>query len=164
MSLKPDYIFSSAYDITPEFLHSIGISTVISDIDNTLITYDDEAPTQQCICWLDEMRASGIKISFLSNNTTDRVDVFNKDLSLPAIGKGAKPLPCKAKKLFEQLNTDKTACVFLGDQIFTDVICGKLLGVRTVLVPPIKDKKDPFTRFKRVLEGLILNKKHDFNK
>jgi predicted HAD superfamily phosphohydrolase YqeG len=44
----------------------------------------------------------------------------------------------------------------MGDQIFTDVWAGKRLGVRTILLPPIKDKRDIFTRFKRLLEKPIL--------
>ena len=46
----------------------------------------------------------------------------------------------------------------MGDQIFTDVLAARLAGVRAALVPPIKDKTDLFTKFKRLLEKPILKK------
>ena len=51
----------------------------------------------------------------------------------------------------------------MGDQIFTDVWCAKRCGARAFLVPPIKDKTNFITRFKRRLEKGILRrfyKKH----
>ena len=46
----------------------------------------------------------------------------------------------------------------VGDQIFTDVWAARNSGVMAVLVPPINDKKDVFTKFKRLLERPILKK------
>jgi predicted HAD superfamily phosphohydrolase YqeG len=40
----------------------------------------------------------------------------------------------------------------MGDQLFTDVLAGKNLGMHAYTVPPIRDKRDLFTRFKRLLE------------
>ena len=52
---------------------------------------------------------------------------------------------------------NQTAC--LGDQIYTDVLCGKWARLQwTLLVPPIKDKTDLFTRFKRLMEKPVLKK------
>jgi len=38
------------------------------------------------------------------------------------------------------------------------------MGIRTYLVSPIKDKRDPFTRFKRWLEKPILRKYYKKNR
>ena len=48
--------------------------------------------------------------------------------------------------------------IFIGDQIFTDVLAAHNVGIKAVLVPPIKDKTDLFTKFKRLLEKPILYK------
>ena len=45
----------------------------------------------------------------------------------------------------------------MGDQILTDVLAGKIYGMRTILVPPIKDKKNLFFKLKRLLERPVLN-------
>ncbi len=44
----------------------------------------------------------------------------------------------------------------LGDQIFTDCLAAKRLGMKAYIVPPIKDKKNLFFRFKRLLEKPFL--------
>jgi predicted HAD superfamily phosphohydrolase YqeG len=56
------------------------------------------------------------------------------------------------------LGTDKDNSIFIGDQILTDVWAAHNAGIRALLVSPINDKKDPFTRFKRILEGPIQRK------
>ncbi len=156
MSFQPDHIFESTYGITPEFFISNGIKYVISDIDNTLITYDDAGPTQRCRDWIDQMTEAGIKIAFLSNNKNDRVAVFNESLGFSAYAKAGKPFAKKAKMLLAEMGAEKSETCLLGDQLLTDVLCGKSLGVKTVLVSPIKDRTDAFTKFKRKLEKLIL--------
>ena len=48
---------------------------------------------------------------------------------------------------------------FLGDQIFTDVLSARNLGIEiALLVPPIKDKLTLFFRFKRLMEKPIIRK------
>ena len=46
----------------------------------------------------------------------------------------------------------------MGDQIFTDVWAARNAGIRAILVPPIKDKRDILTRTKRLLEKPIIKK------
>ena len=50
------------------------------------------------------------------------------------------------------MESDKTDTAVIGDQLLTDVLSGKLLGLRAILVPPIKDRSSAFFRFKRSLE------------
>lgn len=48
---------------------------------------------------------------------------------------------------------------FLGDQIFTDVLSARNLGIEiALLVPPIKDKLTLFFRFKRLMEKPVIRK------
>ena len=46
----------------------------------------------------------------------------------------------------------------MGDQVFTDVWAARNAGIRVILVPPIKDKTDVFTKFKRLLERPVMRK------
>ena len=48
----------------------------------------------------------------------------------------------------------------MGDQILTDVWAAHNAGIRAILVPPINDRRDILTKFKRVLEKPI-QKKYD---
>jgi HAD superfamily phosphatase (TIGR01668 family) len=154
----PDFIFDNFYSITPEFLKENNISAIVSDIDNTLVTYDDEKPTLRVLSWLESLASADIKISFVSNNSHERVRIFNEALGFFAVGKSKKPFKKNILHAVEYMNVPRENVCMLGDQIFTDVLAGQNAGLKTILVPPINDKRDVLTRFKRFLEKPIIKK------
>ena len=164
MSLfSPDYTFCAYFHVTPSFLKEQGISTLLLDIDNTLAPYEQPLPDARLVAWLESLRAEGIAVAFLSNNHAERVELFSKELALSCRYDAHKPLARRAKALFASLGGTKKTTAFMGDQIFTDVLCAHFSGARAILVPPIWDKRDAGTRFKRWLEKGILRryyKKH----
>lgn len=154
----PDFVFDDFYSITPEFLKENGIFAIVSDIDNTLVTYDDEKPTLRVLSWLESLKSADIKISFVSNNSHERVRIFNESLGFFAVGKSGKPFKKNVLYAIEYMNVPKENVCMLGDQIFTDVFAGQNAGIKTILVPPIKDRTDFLTRSKRILEIPFLKK------
>ena len=161
--LQPNYTFRAYRDLTPDFLVERGITVLLSDIDNTLAPYEQPIPDEALKSWLDAMKAAGITVAFLSNNHAPRVELFNGELGLPLRYDAHKPLPRSAKALLRRLGAHKKQAALIGDQVFTDVLCAKLTGITSILVPPIKDRTDKGTRFKRYLEKGILRryyKKH----
>lgn len=163
--LSPDFYFSKFSDITPEFLKKNNIKTMLIDVDNTLAPYGQAQPDEKILSWLDSLTKNEIGFAFISNNSSDeRIRRFNQNIGAPAFAKSGKPFAGKNIKLaLAQLGGEKQSTAFLGDQVFTDVCAGKFNGMRAILVPPIKDKKNAFFRFKRALEKPILNyyfKKH----
>ncbi|MBE6538222.1 MAG: YqeG family HAD IIIA-type phosphatase [Ruminococcaceae bacterium] len=148
----PDYMFDSFKDITPEFLLSIGVHTVLVDIDNTLAPYEAPDPNQHVIRWFEDLRNHGIKAALMSNNDAARVHRFNQSLRLPAYYDCKKPSTRSYVHVISRLGCDRAETCVIGDQIFTDVLTGKRLGLRAILVPPIHDQKTFFFRFKRLLE------------
>ncbi len=47
----------------------------------------------------------------------------------------------------------------VGDQLFADVVSGRLAGLACILVRPIHPEQEPwFTRMKRPLERFLLNR------
>lgn len=159
----PDATFLSYRDVTPDVLHAAGVEVLILDIDNTLAPYEQPEPDGAIAAWLAALAAAGIRAGFLSNNHAERVELFNKTLGLPVLYDAKKPLRKCARKMMALLGGTPENTVFLGDQIFTDVWTARRMGARGFLVPPIKDKTDALTRFKRLLEKNVLKryyKKH----
>ena len=148
----PDRIFDKFDDITPEYLHECKIKAVISDIDNTLAPYEIEEPTDNIIAWIASLEKAGIKVAFISNNHPERVELFNRSIGVPAYPDAGKPGKKYMLAAMRELGVTPKETLMLGDQIFTDVLTGKRVGAKAFLVPPIKDKKTPFFRFKRLLE------------
>ena len=77
---------------------------------------------------------------------------------MPAYSKGGKPFKKNLLRAMSDMGTDISNTVLMGDQVFTDVWAAHNAGIKAILVPPIKDKRDPFTKFKRLLEKPFLKK------
>jgi len=150
--LIPDLILGSFQEITPELLRSHGIRYILSDIDNTLVTYDDEEPTPSLLSFIQMLEECRVQLGFLSNNHEDRVERFNRSLGFVAISDAGKPGLKGAKKALLQMGANPKETMFLGDQLLTDAACAKQLDLFTVIVPPIRDRTDLFHRCKRKLE------------
>ena len=158
-TFQPNFYFKKYSDITPDFLKKNNIKTLLLDVDNTLAPYEQPDPSEENLAWFDSLEEAGIGYAFISNNSSDaRIKRFNKKIGVLAFAKSGKPFAKKTiNKVLSALGAEKESTVFVGDQIFTDVCAGKFNGMRAILVPPIKDKKNLFFRFKRALEKPILN-------
>ena len=159
-TLVPEYKFEKFDDVTAEFLLSLGIKGVLLDIDNTLEPYEHALPGEHVLLWLKSLSDNGIRTAIVSNNNRERVELFNKEIGMPAYAKAGKPFRKNLLKAMSDIGTDSSNTAFIGDQILTDVWAAHNAGLLAILVPPINDKKDIFTRFKRWLEKPI-QKKYD---
>ena len=156
----PDFYFEKYRDITPDFLKKNNIKTLLLDIDNTLAPYEQAEPSEENLAWLGALTKEGIGFAFISNNSSDaRIARFNEKIGAPAYAKSGKPFAKRnINRVFAAIGGSRETAAFVGDQIFTDVLAGKFNGLRAILVPPIKDKKNLFFRFKRALERPILKR------
>ena len=154
----PDFRFSTFDLASAEFLSSIGVKGIVLDVDNTLEPYENPLPTERVLSWLDSLNASGIQAAIVSNNDKERIEFFNKDIGLPAYYKAGKPFKKNVLLAMKDMGTMPEETILMGDQVFTDVWAARNAGIRAILVPPIRDKRDVFTRFKRLLEKPILKK------
>ena len=153
----PDYYFDTVYEVTPELLKAHGIKGLILDIDNTLVPYEIPTPTAENKAWLTMMHKNGIKTAFVSNNHKERVELYNEELGCPAFYDSGKPFKkaCNRALLAMALNPFEVAII--GDQVFTDVVCGRNAGLKLcILVKPIKDKTNLFFKSKRLLEKPVI--------
>lgn len=154
----PDRRFRTFSDLTPEYLHSIGVRALILDVDNTLEPYENPLPGEPVRRWIASLKEAGIVCGIVSNNGKGRIGVFGRELSLPTICHAAKPFSRSVRKMIAVLGAKREETALLGDQIFTDVWAAKNAGIRAFLVPPIRDRGDPLTKCKRFLEKPFLRK------
>jgi len=157
-TLVPDYCFETFDKANAEFLTSIGVKAILLDVDNTLEPYENPIPSEKVLLWFESLKKSGINAAIISNNGKERIELFNKELGLLAFYKAKKPFKKRLKIAMDRLGVTPDETIFMGDQIFTDVWAARNAKIRAILVPPIKDKKDIFTKFKRLLEKPIMKK------
>ncbi len=158
--LMPDFFFDTFRGVTVDFLRKEGIRFLLVDIDNTLAPYEEALPSDQVVAWVKALREDGVALAFVSNNHKKRVALFARELGVPAFADCRKPLRRRPLAIMAEIGASREQTATLGDQIFTDVWCARALGVRAILVPPIRDKNTLFFRFKRLLERPVLRRYH----
>ncbi len=152
----PEYYLKTFDMASADFLVSIGVRGIVLDVDNTLEPYENPVPGEHVLAWFKDLQNKGISAAIVSNNNKERIELFNRDLGLFACAKAKKPFKTNVLRAMEAMGTDKSNTILMGDQIFTDVWAAHNAGIPAILVPPINDKRDALTKFKRWLEKPIL--------
>ncbi len=162
MLFKPTFWLKSVLQINADFLEQNHVRALVLDMDNTLSMHGNPAAEEGVTEWLDEMRALGIKMRVVSNNTNKRVAPLAAKLGLEYTANGAKPLTFGITRAMKAMGVGSEETLVVGDQIFTDIMAGNLKGVRTVLVEPFHLEKTWTFRLKRRLESVVFHR--DYSK
>lgn len=153
--LYPREYINSTYEIDFDKLYKQGYRGIIFDIDNTLVPHGAPAD-ERAISLFTHLKEIGFSCMLLSNNKEPRVKMFNDAVGVDYIYKAGKPKPSGYKKAMHRLGTTTDNTLFVGDQIFTDIVGANLAGIRTILVKPIHPKEEIQIVLKRFLEKPIL--------
>lgn len=129
-----------------------GIRGILLDIDNTLATHKVFEVAPEVQAWVDEAKAMGFKVALYSNAMSARTRKMAEVIDVPAAPRGYKPLNIGLRGALEILGLPKSQVALVGDQLFTDILGGKLGGLTTVLIEPISQKEWLHTRMFRKLE------------
>jgi HAD superfamily phosphatase (TIGR01668 family) len=145
-------------EVPLEALRAWGIRGVIIDLDNTLVSYDDHELAPEVRDWVKAALAARFRLVLLSNNFEERVAAIGSHLGVPTVSSALKPLPGGFLRAMRVLQTERHETVVIGDQLFTDVLGAKCVGLRTILTEPLVDHDFPATRVLRMLERLVLRR------
>lgn len=154
--LNPDYYYSSVLDIDLGALSSSGIDTLLVDLDNTLLPRDSNVVPDEIKAWASGLAGAGFKACLVSNNWHERVVRVAEELGFELVAKAVKPLPFAFMLALRRMGSTRARAAIVGDQMFTDVLGGKLTGVTTVLVAPLSSADLPHTLFLRRIERVLL--------
>ncbi|MBG9980911.1 YqeG family HAD IIIA-type phosphatase [Facklamia sp. DSM 111018] len=154
--LTPTYLINSIYLIHPEDLKRRNIKGMIVDLDNTLIAWDQLDHTKELENWAQEFIQAGIQIFILSNNYNHRVERVVEPLDIPYKAGAFKPSRRNFKLAMEYMELERDEVVVIGDQIMTDVIGAKRLGLKVILVKPIVEHDSIYTIINRNIEKIAL--------
>ncbi len=152
MILKPKIKLDRVTDISVELLKKHNITALILDVDNTLSIHHGERLTEGLPEWLSYMKDNGIKLIVLSNSKRRRVEPFADKIDLDFISLGLKPLPFGYLRAVKFLSVKRKHTAIVGDQIFTDVLGGNALQIKTILLTPIKEEEMWSFKLRRKIE------------
>ena len=152
----PDAWENSTYEVDYQALYQEGIRGIIYDVDNTLVPHGAPADAR-AIALIQRLHEMGFSVMLLSNNKEPRVQSFAAQVVHAGyIFKANKPSTTGYLSAMEQMGTDLTNTIFIGDQLFTDVWGAKNTGLRNILVKPIDPHEEIQIVFKRCLEKIVL--------
>lgn len=150
--LIPRRVAAYATDLDPAMLAGEGIRGLILDLDNTIVPWGQTSPTPAVADWISRLREAGLRVCIVSNGFSQRVRAIGRLLGLPVVGWALKPVPFALWRAMAIMGTRARETALVGDQLFTDVLGGNLLGLRTILVEPLSTEEFPTTRLVRWVE------------
>ncbi len=159
MILKPDYNVVSLFDIDFKEIKSLGINAVLFDLDSTVMPSKSGEYPAKVKELLNDLKQNFVVAIISNNKRKDYIDKVQAQSSFPVIGHANKPSPKVMRKFIRSVNISPSETIVIGDRPLTDILAGKLLGAKTILVDSItKDTENKQTRFVRKLERLVIRK------
>ena len=154
--LRPDRYFTDVHAIDLDALRRAGIDGLLVDIDNTILPRDTNVITPEAARWAANLKRRGFRVCLISNNWHERVYLLAGELGFDIVAKAVKPLPFAFRAALRRVGLRARQCAVIGDQLFTDILGGNLLGATTILVRPLSTSDLPHTLALRLLERRIM--------
>lgn len=156
--LKPDKRFSDVSEITVEILKEEGLKGIILDLDDTLLPSDKKINKEFIDKWLFRVKKE-FSIFVVSNNVSiDYVKNYCQKFEIPFVARATKPRSKFIEMAINKMNLQKSDVVIVGDRITTDVLAGKITGIKTFLVKPLTQMPSKLQRVIYSFENYILKK------
>lgn len=156
--LLPDLYLGSVLEVDAELLAARRISGLLLDLDSTLIEYRGSDFPPAVADWVRNMQETEVRLCVVSNGRSQRVQSLVDRIGVPVVTDAGKPLPFGVRRALARLELDRERVAMVGDQLFTDVLAGRLVGLFTILVRPVSTRDPWFTAVKRPLERLLLRR------
>lgn len=158
MFLKPDYNLKNIYEINFEELKQNGIKCIMFDLDSTVMVSKSANFLPETIEWFNSF-IKDFEVAIISNNPNLKyIEKVSEISPCRVIGKAHKPNPDIARNYLQSINVNPINAVMVGDRPLTDILVGKRLGCKTILVGSINSKEGILTKFVRALERITIKK------
>lgn len=128
-------------------------SVLIFDYDNTLTSWSGQIDSviQKKIKQLSAFH----RLLVFSNGDQARVAKACQNLEVSAFGNCYKPTLARAKQILHELDIEPQDCVFIGDNLITDIWFANRLQMKTVLLDPRQKQEFVLTGFWRFCEKIV---------
>ena len=145
----------SVFKIDYKKLYEKGYRGIIFDLDNTLVHHGDNS-NEKVDNLFKEIHNAGLKTIILTNNDKERVERFKKNIDTMYICDADKPNKSGYLLALKKLRLKKHKVVYIGDQIFIDIIGANNCGIPSILVDFIRIPGVTKIGKKRYIEKIIL--------
>lgn len=155
--LRPDIYKNQIGDISFEHLKDNGIKLLLIDMDNTVLKYKEHNIDVEVGKIIEKLKKD-FQVLLFSNGSKHRVKQISETISIPYVSLAFKPCKRKFLKVFKEYKVEPCEVAIIGDQLLTDIKGGNRAGITTVLVSPLSEEENFFTRLNRRREQKIFKK------
>lgn len=155
---QPTWTLEAIYQLTPAQLKANQIQAVFTDLDNTLIAWNNPDGTPELKRWLNQMAEAEIPVIVVSNNKAERVARAVEAFGVDFVARALKPTSKGYQEALKKFALNKADVVMVGDQLMTDILGANLAGIRSILVRPIVETDAWNTKLNRALERKIVKR------
>lgn len=148
----PDMYQKSIYHIDYDKLREDGIKCLLFDLDNTCVPFKDKEPNTKLMNLFETLKDMDFKVIIFSNATKKRLLPFKNGLNVDCSASSRKPNSKKLLKVIKMFNYCLSDVAIIGDQLYTDILVGNKVGIKTILVNPMSKDDMIFTKMFRFLE------------
>ena len=141
----------------PDIYKKNILKCLVFDLDNTLGLIDEKLCPKDVKKLIKKLKKD-FKIYISSNNVASRIKPYAMDLDIEGESFSVKPLPKGLIRIRKRGRFKKNEMVMIGDQIVTDILSGKLYGVKTILVDPLGVEDLKITSVNRKIEAIIVRR------
>ncbi len=157
--LTPSLRIATVYDLPLDWLSQKSIRAIVTDLDNTLVPWRDYRVADELSGWFETLHAAGFRTVILTNARPSPTVLRMSEILKTELVIGArKPIQRFFREALARVRSSPPETCVVGDQIFTDVLGGNLIGATTVLVERIGNREFLGTRFMRLLEKMVLRR------
>ena len=158
MFIKPDYNLKNVYEIDFNELKAQGIKSIMLDLDSTIMISKSATLLPETLAWFDTFMKD-FEVAIISNNKSAKyIENASRIAPCRVIGRANKPNPAVMKAYLDDMGIKPEEAVMVGDRPLTDILAGKFLGCKTILVGSINQKETWPTRLVRALERSTIKK------
>jgi HAD superfamily phosphatase (TIGR01668 family) len=152
----PHLYLDSILELELNYLQQNGIRGLYLDVDGTLKNHGAIEIGSEVVGWMQQIRESGVTLCLCSNGRATRIEQLAQTLDIPFIAEAYKPFPFRCRRALRERGLLAHEIAMVGDQIYADVLVGRLSRMHTILIKPTSRVEPWFTRLKRPFETPIL--------
>lgn len=154
-TFRPTMTIDTIYNLDVADLKRRGINAVLSDLDNTLLAWNEKETAEKMNHLNQYLKTGGIQLIVVSNNNHERIAKVLDPYGIEFVARAKKPLPDGINRALAEFHVDKDHAIMVGDQLITDIQAGNLAGVKTVLVKPLVETDAWNTSINRFFEKFL---------
>ena len=156
MLIKAEYEAKTVFEIDYDTLKNEGIKVIAFDLDSTVMKSKSGEFSNEVLTMFENLKKDFKLLIISNNNNPQYIEKAENQIDFPVIAPAKKPATQVSKEFLKEHSINPKDMVMVGDRPLTDILFGKFLGCKTILVDSISWMEEkPIVRLARKLERIV---------